>query len=223
MTILLNIETHVYAEEQLCDEMLNECLGDDVVSCGIVGPEIILPLRKKRHTRLLFNYSEESSIKDVVVAVYTEYGLLQFAEMFGIHFAFLSNGLRYWIDNPAANFKTIIDKYLDTNGSGEISVGIYVSADAGRIDEKNGIRYYMKSKEKGRHHEPHVHVFAISSCKDASVIIRTGEVIGDFPKKLARIASERVLSEQKFFLEKWNLLTDGLSVDVDHYLGLINY
>ena len=113
-------------------EILNECLGDDVDSCGIVGPEIILPLRKKRNARLLLNYSDESTINYIILAVYEEYGLLEFAEMFGLHFAFLHNGLRYWIDNPSANFKTIVDKYLDVNSDGEISAALYISANAGR-------------------------------------------------------------------------------------------
>ena len=223
MTILLNIETHAYVEEQFCDEILNESLGDDIDSCGIVGPEIILPLRKKRNMRLLLNYSDESTINDIILAVYEEYGLLEFAEMFGLHFAFLSNGLRYWIANPSANFKTILDKYLDETHTGEISAALYISANAGTIDTKEKIRYFMRSRERGCHNEPHVHIEALTTHDEASVIIRTGKIIGKFPSKLAKIAKKRVLSEQVFFLKQWNALTDGIAVDVDHYLGLINY
>ena len=81
----------------------------------------------------------------------------------------------------------------------------------------------MHSRERGRHNEPHVHIEALTTHDEASVIIKTGRIIGKFPSKLARIAKKRVLSEQAFFLKQWNALTDGIAVDVDHYLGLINY
>lgn len=46
MRVTLNIEIHAYAKERLRDEILDEQLPDNIESCGIVGPEVIVPLRR---------------------------------------------------------------------------------------------------------------------------------------------------------------------------------
>ena len=100
---------------------------------------------------------------------------------------------------------------------------MYVSMDAGAICEEDGIRYYMNSRERGKHHEPHIHLRSLDSCEEAVIIIKTREVIGDFPRKLIKKARKKVEKNERFFLEQWNVLTDGLKVDINHYFGLINY
>ena len=102
-------------------------------------------------------------------------------------------------------------------------MGLYVSMDAGAICEEDGIRYYMNSRERGKHHEPHIHLIALDSWKEAVIIIKTREVIGDFPSKLIKKARKKVEQDERFFLEQWNVLTDGLKVDINRYFGLINY
>ena len=39
-----------------------------------------------------------------------------------------------------------------------INIQLLISADAGTIFKDDGIRYYMHSKEAGKHNTPHVHV-----------------------------------------------------------------
>lgn len=223
MKTILKITSHVYEEDRLRDEMLDESLGDDIASCGIIGPEIILPLRRNRNPQILFEYTEKTTIRDVVNAVYNEFGFLELDEIFWPRIAFLYSGVRYWIDNIDANFQTVVDKHLDPGKTGSIYVAVYVSGNAGSICEEDGIRYYMNSRERGKHHEPHIHLRSLDSCEEAVIIIKTREIIGDFPRKLIKKARKKVQKEERFFLEQWNTLTDGLKVDINHYLGLINY
>lgn len=223
MNIVFLIESHVYEEERLRDEMLDESLGDDIESCGIVGPETIIPLRKKRNPKVSFVYTEQTTLGDAIDAIYNEYGYLELDKIFWPRIAFLYKGIRYWVDDIQANFQTIVNRYLDPQETGLVHVAIYVSADAGRICEENGIRYYMNSRERGKHNEPHIHLRALDSCEEAVIIIRTGEIIGDFPKKLIKKARKKVRENERFFFEQWNALTDGLKVDINRYLGLIKY
>lgn len=219
MRVLIDIETHAYAEEKLADEILDENLPDDIQSCGILGPEIIVPLRRNRNCELSFEYTEETTLGDLIYAVLERLDSLNH----GVRVAFWKDGLRYWAENPNANLQTVIVKYLDPNDTGRISVAAYVSMDAGAIEEEEGIRYYMNSHEAGRHHEPHVHICDTSRQHEAVILIKDGKVIGDFPAKLLKKAKRKVLENQVFFLEQWNALTDGLKVDINHYLGTIKY
>ena len=219
MKVILNIETHAYVEERLADKILDESLPDDVQSCGILGPEIIVPLRRNRRCKLEFEYSEKTTLRDVLNAVLVRLDSLNH----GICVAFLKDGLRYWIDNMNANFKSVLTKYLDPDDTGEISVAAYVSLDAGVIEEEDGIRYYMNSREAGRHHEPHVHICDTSRQYEAVILIKKGEVIGKFPSKLKKRALKRIMEKQSFYLEQWNALTDGIRIDINHFLGTIHY
>lgn len=223
MRTLLIIETHVYEEDRLRDEMLEESLGDDIETCGIIGPETILPLRKNRNPRIALEYTETTTIRDVVNAIYNEFGFVEPDTVLLPRIAFLREELRYWIDNLDARFQPLVEKYLDTQNTGEVHVSAYVSGDAGRICEEDGIRYFMNSRERGKHHEPHIHLLALDSCEEAVIIIKTREIIGDFPRKLIKKARKKVEKNERFFLEQWNVLTDGLKVDINRYFGLINY
>lgn len=223
MQVLINIETHVYAEECLQDHILEESLGDDIDSCGIVALETILPLRKNRNLKIKFEYNESTTLQNVVDLIYNQYGFLELDEIFRPSVAFLHGDVRYWIDNINAKFKPIVEKHLDLKRTGEIRMSVYVNANAGCICEDDGIRYYMNSRERGKHNEPHIHLRAVDSCQKAVIIIKTREIIGKFPRKLIKKAKEKVAANERFFLEQWNVLTDGLKVDINRYFGLINY
>ena len=223
MKILLQIETHVYEEDHLRDEILEASLGDDVDSCGIIGPETIFPLRRNRTPKVLFEYTGITTVQDVVDAVYDTFGYAEQDTVVLPQIAFLRGDVRYWIDDIDANFENLVEQHLDPQKVGVIHIGAYVSANAGNICEEDGIRYFMNSRERGKHHEPHIHILALDSCKEAVIIIKTREVIGDFPGKLIKKARKKVEKNERFFLEQWNVLTDGLKVDINRYFGLINY
>lgn len=217
LKIEIQLETHAYCKEKLCDHVLDEKLGDDPQSCGIVGGDTIIPIRKNRNLCIAYEYTELTTLLDVQKAIYSAYGIPDFA----VRTAFMYDGYRYWIDNESAKFHIAVSKHLDPESTGVIHAGVYVCLDAGSILEEDGIRYYMNSRERGKHHEPHVHL-----CSDehsAVLIITTGRLIGDFPSKLTKKARKKVRNNAAFFLDKWNTLTDGLKVDINHALGLINY
>lgn len=69
MKVIFNIETHAYVEERLADEILDESLPDDNQSCGILGPEIIVPLRRNRRCKLEYEFTEKTTLRDVINAV----------------------------------------------------------------------------------------------------------------------------------------------------------
>lgn len=217
MQIEIQLETHAYCEEQLCDSYLDEALGDDIQSCGIVPEYIIIPIRKNRNLRFNYEYSESTTLNDVENAIYCSLGIPDQC----VRTAFMYEGYRYWIDDGSAKFHVVVSKHLDPESTGVIHAGVYVCMDAGSILEEDGIRYYMNSRERGKHHEPHVHLR--SDEHDAVLIITTGRLIGDFPQKLTKKARKKVRKNAAFFLDKWNTLTDGLKVDINHALGLINY
>ena len=219
MKVTIHIETHAYVKEKLADEILDESLPDDIQSCGILGPEIIVPLRRNRKCQIEFEYTDKTTLRDVMYAVLERLDSVGH----GVRVAFLKEGLRYWIESLDADFKTVLNKYLDTYGKNEIYVAAYVSLDAGTIEEEDGIRYYMNSREAGRHHEPHVHICDTSRQYEAVILIKDGKVIGDFPSKLLKKAKQKVKENRAFFLEQWNALTDGIKIDVNKYLGTIHY
>lgn len=223
MKTLFVIETHVYAEDHLCDEILEASLGDDINSCGVIAPETIIPLRKNRNPKVMFEYTSTTTLRDVVRVIYDVFGVDEQNTVVLPQIAFLCGNVRYWIDDIEANFQKLVEKHLDIQNNREIRIGAYVSADAGMICEEEGIRYYMNSRERGKHHEPHIHLRALNSCEEAVIIIKNREVIGDFPRKLIKKARKKVIKNERFFLEQWNVLTDGLKVDINHYFGLINY
>ena len=93
MRVQIDIETHAYAEEKLVDEFLDENLPDDIQSWGILGPEIIVPLRRNRKCELSFAYTEKTTLGDLIYAVLERLDSLDH----GVRIAFWKEGLRYWV------------------------------------------------------------------------------------------------------------------------------
>ena len=60
MKILVNFTVHIYAEERLCDELLTLHSRN----YGIVGKEIITPLRKINNKSIMFDVVDSVSIKE---------------------------------------------------------------------------------------------------------------------------------------------------------------
>lgn len=220
MNIIIQIETHAYAEEKLCDEILDENLPDDVQSCGILGPEIILPLRRNRHCELKFEYTEATTVGEVQHAVLEHIQSLNH----GVWLAFLSGGERFKIGDRNACFSKLVEKYLDPCDTGKIKVAALVSLDAGVVCEEGQLRYVMHSGEAGKHHLPHVHVHTTSHEFEASISIQDGQVLaGNLPPKLLKKARKKISEDRDFFLNCWCTLTDGLIPDINYHYGYIKY
>ena len=90
--------------------------------------------------------------------------------------------------------------------------------------EDDGIRYYMNSKEAGKHNLPHVHV-DIRHERSGSFSIITGEKLsGDRIRSSDEHKIRKMIAKRRAELfDFWNKHTDGLTVDLDQALGLIGY
>ena len=220
MELEITLEIHAYADEQLCDKYF-----DNPPFYSINGPEIMEPLSRNRNHHFKIEYYNNSSIGDILNAVACEvWGDRGKPAIGSVTYAFLYAGERYFVNDPSASFCKILNKYIDPNDTGKILVGILVSCNAGAVAYDPPLRYFVNSHEFGKHHEPHVHVRDNGYEHEASIRISDGEIMaGELPSKLAKKARKMVLSNQEFFYNCWNTLTDGLRVDANHHLGCINY
>lgn len=133
------------------------------------------------------------------------------------------NGLRYSVgatEKPIAYFLHRMGHGIEDT----IEIQLLLCMDAGCVFEDDGIRYYMNSREAGKHNLPHVHVdirhedsgsFSIIDGKQLSKeIIKSSDV-----KKIQK----KIAAKKEELIKYWNEHTDGLTVDLDQALGLIGY
>ena len=85
MRITIHLSTHVYAEEKLEDDIyLDEALPDTIETCGIHGPEVVVPLRRNNHREIVFNYDKKTTLGDFEIFIKNaihlplEYGRIAF-------------------------------------------------------------------------------------------------------------------------------------------------
>ena len=218
LQIEIKLEIHVFG---------NERLNDDCYENGksIHGTKIISLLKEKRDSVFTFKYSESSTLGDILAATKKELGVdtTEF-ELYPLSYSFLANGDRYYIEDEESMFQRVLQRYLKPNDKNEITVGVYLSNDAGAVGFAAPLRFYVNSHENGRHFKPHIHVCDVGYEYQASISIEDGEVIaGKLPRKLEKIAKKEILSKQEFYIDCWNTLTDGLRIDIDHHLGIIQY
>lgn len=220
MKIRIKLDIHAYVQEQLCDEVF-----DDAPWYGINGPEIMGPLSKKRNHEMVFEYTEQTCLSEVVNAVkYEIWGDSKEGEMAGASYSFLVDNERYYIVDEAHNFVDILSKYVDPDQAGIITICVLMSCDAGGVASEGPLRYYVHSHESGSHHEAHIHVRDNAYEYEASIRISDGEIIaGELPSKYAKMAKKKILSDQEYFYNCWNTMTDGLQVDINHHYGYIKY
>lgn len=231
MDLKIHVTVHAYAEEQLHDEVLVPHSGN----YGILGKEIVAPLRRINGKSFsIRNVEADFSIINLwdwvderiyeIGAKFKTDSVLTLAEEFSVIQKYLVfDGLRYSVDStekPITYFLRLMGcKIEDT-----IEIQLLVCMDAGTVFEDDGIRYYMNSKEAGKHNLPHVHV-DIRHERSGSFSIITGE----------KLSEDRIRSSDEHKIRKmiakrraelfdfWNKHTDGLTVDLDQALGLIGY
>lgn len=220
MNITVKLEIHAYAAEKLCDEVF-----DDSPYYGIHGPEIILPLSRKRGYVFPFEYEETTIAGDVIKVVkQTVWGDNGEPEMAPTYYSFLRKNERYYITDNTHIFRDLLSRYLDPDNTGHITVCILVSCNAGDVGNEWPLRFYVHSRESGSHNEAHIHVCDVGHRYEASVRISDGEIIaGELPAKYAKLAKRKILSDQAYFYNCWNTMTDGLKVDINHHYGYIQY
>ncbi len=221
MIINVLIKAHAFAEEKLADKVFSQS-----PHYGIVGPEVMEPLARWRNQTLAVSYQEDTTVKQFQEGIDINiWGFPAQQLLIRPRFSFEYKNERFEIDNPDAVFLNLIEKHLDPERTGSITVCYLVCHDAGRIKTTECVlRYYVYSHESGKHNEPHVHVCDTANEHKASVRIADGKVIaGKLPGRLERIAKNEILSKQDFYYDCWNTLTDGLRVDINHHFGYIEY
>lgn len=221
MEICFEIEVHIYAEERLCDEIL-----EDGASCGILGPEVVLPLRRNRNCKFHYQYSKSTTAADAIRAILKriECDSEDILVVNDYCVRFLHGTERYLVSNQSKDLYSLLRNYFDPEESGRVFVQILVCADAGTIFQEDGIRFFMNSRESGKHKAPHVHVESTGHEYSASLAISDGKVLaGKFPKKLLKKARKKINDEQEYFYQCWQAKTDGLISDINRRFGYTNY
>lgn len=123
-----------------------------------------------------------------------------------------------YIGNMSYSIEKFMEKFSIKDQ--EIDVYLIYSNQAGEIWKDDGIRYYMNSREAGKHNRAHVHV-RFKHEEEGVIAIDNGEVLaGDLPAKIIKKARQRILDNQRFLFECWNDMTDGLYVDINNYFGV---
>ena len=226
----IRIEVHAYAEEKLNDSVLtkhSKCYG-------IAGKDIVAPLRKINGRLIEIDASSSYSIGELWEWIdrYLYEGkttwdgqdLLKLAsEWMLIEKYLVFNKLRYYVEDVSKP----VHYYLNLHGrdaSEIVYVQLLLNMDAGEVFEDDGIRYYIRSREHGKHSEPHVHV-DVRHEKEASYSIIDGrQLAGDKIKTSDdKRIKRKINGNKKQLIKYWNEHTDGLTVDLNQVFGLISY
>lgn len=229
MDYMVHINVHVYAEEKLEDSVLTP----HSKNYGIIGKEIISPLRKiNRKDYLLKNVQNEYSVcelwdwieRKLYENVFTPDNVLNFVREYNIVEKYLVfNNLRYTVGDESKPLKIYLQKMgvLETD---IVNLELLVCADSGTVFKDDGIRYYMHSKESGKHNVPHVHVdIRHEQTGSFSIIDGTQLSDGKIKRSDKKRIQEKIKCKKKELLLYWNNHTDGLTVDLNQALGLIHY
>lgn len=218
MNLCIYLEVHAYAEDELCDEVF-----DDAPFYGINGPEIMHPLAINRGTHFNLDYNEHTLTKDIVLAIKKKLGYDNLEISAPVRYSFLVGTERYYFDFNA-DFSSLLTKYLDPDNTGSITVGLLVSCNAGDVGREDGLRYFVHSRESGRHNLPHIHVEDAGHNYEVSLAIETGDLLaGHMPGKLLKKARKKLDKEKSYFMDCWVKMTDGLVPDINHHFGSIGY
>lgn len=220
-SLIVKVGAHLYAEEELCDEYFDF----PKTARSINPPEMMRPLRRIRDKFINIGIHE-----GVTVAEFEDQ---LNASIWGVNWKEIALGAELFYDvgycraeitNRDCSFTYLLDKYLDPNKTGIISVAYYVSEDAGDVYVEGNLRFYMHSNEQG-HNIPHVHVTDKNTYNQCSISIMDGELLAtkEFRKKDLKEARRIIAENRDFFIDCWNKITDGIKIDINHQLGFIKY
>lgn len=219
ITIYVRVRVHAYADEELCDEVLLDVNQRSAIN----PPEVMNAVFGVKDQVFEVIIDKSTSVKEFEASLHS----LIWGEKWKktakdfFEFYYLFNGCRAVIIKPKVNILKYIRKYIDPVKTNHIEVAYYFCLDAGQIMEVENLRFYMHSKEKGRHNKPHVHVEDINKGVECSICILNGELLdGKIKKKDFRKAQKIINDNKDLFIDYWNKYTDGLDVDINYSLGL---
>ena len=217
--VAVKVDAHVYAEGELRDDYLTK----EKLGTGIKPLFIMQPLSYALNKTFLIEYDDSTEIGRFQETINELiWGKVWNVICEGVYPVFVDGLIQMNVIDPRANFRSLLNKYFDKNDTGYIQVIYNVSEDAGRVWEEKNLRFYLHSKESGRHNTPHVHVENINRRNEASISLIDGRVLdGTISKKDLKTARIIIDDNKEFFLDSWNRLTDGLRVDINRGLGII--
>lgn len=119
------------------------------------------------------------------------------------------------------NYEFLLKDFIELYDIQEsINLFFIFSRYQGDVYRKDGIRYYMQSKEQG-HNKPHLHV-NVNKEYSASIDINTGELLaGDLPTKEYNKVRRYIEKNKETLLDYWNKNTNGLNVDINYSCAMI--
>lgn len=185
---------------------------------GILDKKELRFLKKKK---FLF-YDSSTTIRDVFLHIvkhldsaYVKQGECNYSNLTDDDTLIVLHRFRYnnkWI--KIFDLNTTVCKTVNVNGK-QFNVYLYTFLQkGGGICVENGIRYYMHSKEYGKHNLPHVHVEYAG--KRASISLYGKVIAGKIPKKQEKEAIEKIRNNKESFLFRWNTMTDGSKFEFDN-------
>ncbi len=173
---------------------------------------------EKSRFKINYSYNENTIVEDIEKAIVDKIGFnYELYKNAYVHVNLLIDNEFVRIINKKLDIKTLTSYY---NVVDILKIYFVFSNQAGEIWNDEGLRYYMHSREAGKHNEIHIHVdykhkYSVSiSLKDGSVLD------GDMPSKILKKAQKRIIENKRFLMECWNKMTDGIKVDINHYFGL---
>lgn len=214
--VIVNVEVHCFRGVRVVDEIF------DSLSINLIGEMEADKIKKNRHMSCAFLYDKNTTLDDFRQEILSA---LFEGEAYCCALCFRIVGINNWlfyIENPKDSFENILGDNLIPVKNNQINVIIFISHNAGSYDIEGKLRYHMHSNENGI--EPHVHVEVF--CKDYSAsipILHPEDYTGNMPNKYLKKAINKVKRERKKMLEFWNAHTNGLRVDINQALGIVDY
>jgi hypothetical protein len=214
--VIVNVEVHCYRGVRLADDIFESS------SLYFIGKTEADKIKKNRHMSCVFLYDKNTTLDDFRNKILFD---LFEGEEYTCTVRFRVVGKNNWlfyIDNQNITFENILSDNLISIKNNQIKIKVFVSYNAGSFDIEDSLRYYMHSNENGL--EPHVHVNVLYSDYSVSIpILHPEDYTGNMPNKYLKKAINKVKRERKKMLEFWNAHTNGLRVDINQALGIVDY
>lgn len=214
MEITFQICTHIYQNERIHDEVL-----DDLCLKSILPDSIRKKAIEYRNYQLRYQYGKTITLSEVSSELCQVYNEIEV----GFAFFYGKDNVRYQGNISNITLEKAIEEYLDPQATGIVKVDIMILADAGEVYRENNLRFTMYSNEEG--HEAHVHISDTQHTFERRYFLKTDEdkKIWGSPKKSDIKRYKRIIHQnKKSFLKYWNEATNGISVDLDYVLGNVD-
>ncbi len=219
----VKIEVHFFSGDESNDDQIDRRMQ----GYGLYSPRFYKQILSYNNQTIEVEFDDDISLGRFEKLIYDEIwdNYREIIDGSTIFF-FVTSGARCTVDNPDLSFCNVLDKYIDPESDGCIRIGLYVCEDAGQFEKDGELRFYFHSREKGKHNEPHVHVYDVGRNFEEPISVLTGDVLTKNPKmprKYQLQAKNFILEHQVKFINGWNMHTDGINVDLNNLFGLSNY